>query len=76
MVRACHAIVGNPPNASAGSSADAAVAILNPPKSATASGLVQGVLEGQDEDGDDNEGNVRQDLNNGHSNDGKGRRLH
>ncbi|CAG5155896.1 uncharacterized protein ALTATR162_LOCUS3889 [Alternaria atra] len=36
-----------------GSSSDAAIAILNPPKSAAASGLLQGVLEGQDEDGDD-----------------------
>src|SRR4051794_36959142 len=36
-----------------GSSAQAAVAALNPPKPAAASGLVHGVLEGQDEDGED-----------------------
>ncbi|KAI4933486.1 uncharacterized protein J4E92_003153 [Alternaria infectoria] len=38
-----------------GSSADAAIAIINPPKPAAASGLLPGVLEGQDEDGDDDD---------------------
>ncbi|KAI4675071.1 uncharacterized protein J4E88_007975 [Alternaria novae-zelandiae] len=38
-----------------GSSADAAIAIVNPPKPAAASGLLPGVLEGQDEDGDDDD---------------------
>ncbi|EDU40814.1 Methionine aminopeptidase 2-2 [Pyrenophora tritici-repentis] len=38
-----------------GGSADAAVTIINPPKSAAASGLLQGMLEGQDEDGDDDD---------------------
>ncbi|KAI4926217.1 hypothetical protein J4E85_006509 [Alternaria conjuncta] len=38
-----------------GSSADAAIAIINPPKPAAASGLLSGVLEGQDEDGDDDD---------------------
>ncbi|KAI4625950.1 hypothetical protein J4E80_003084 [Alternaria sp. BMP 0032] len=37
------------------SSADAAIAIINPPKPAAASGLLPGVLEGQDEDGDDDD---------------------
>ncbi|KAG9185814.1 methionyl aminopeptidase [Alternaria panax] len=41
-----------------GSSADAAIAIINPPKSAAASGLLQGVLEGQDEDGDDDDDDI------------------
>jgi methionyl aminopeptidase len=31
------------------------IACVNPPKPAAASGLIQGVLEGQDEDGDDDE---------------------
>ncbi|CAN9477339.1 unnamed protein product [Alternaria alternata] len=41
-----------------GSSADAAIAIINPPKSAAATGLLQGVLEGQDEDSDDNDDDI------------------
>jgi len=36
-----------------GSSTSGAIANVNPPKPATATGLVPGVLEGQDEDGDD-----------------------
>lgn len=35
-----------------GGSPDVAMAIINPPKSAAASGLLDGMLEGQDEDGD------------------------
>ena len=35
------------------SSAHAAIAVVNPPKPAAASGLVHGVLEGEDEDGED-----------------------
>ncbi|KAI4712267.1 hypothetical protein J4E89_002533 [Alternaria sp. Ai002NY15] len=38
-----------------GSSADAAIAIINPPRPAAASGLLPGVLEGQDEEGDDDD---------------------
>jgi len=34
-------------------SADAAIAATNPPKPAAASGLIHGALEGQDEDGED-----------------------
>ncbi|KAF2095904.1 methionine aminopeptidase 2-like protein [Rhizodiscina lignyota] len=37
------------------SSAGAAIAAVNPPKPASASGLLQGVLEGEDEDGDDDD---------------------
>jgi methionyl aminopeptidase len=47
-----------------GSSTSGAIANVNPPKPAAATGLVSGVLEGQDEDGDDGkEGDdVRCDL--------------
>ncbi|KAL1792522.1 hypothetical protein ACET3X_009029 [Alternaria dauci] len=45
-----------------GSSANAAIAIINPPRSAAASGLLHGVLEGQDEDGDDDDDNVKLGL--------------
>ena len=38
-----------------GSSGAAAIAVVNPPKSAVASGLLQGMLEGQGEDGDDDD---------------------
>ncbi|KAF1941005.1 methionine aminopeptidase 2-like protein [Clathrospora elynae] len=38
------------------SSAQAAIAAVNPSKPAAASGLLQGVLEGRDEDGDDDDG--------------------
>ena len=38
-----------------GSSGDAAIAVVNPPKSAVASGLLQGMLEGQGEDDDDDD---------------------
>ncbi|KAH0282608.1 methionine aminopeptidase, partial [Aureobasidium sp. EXF-3399] len=38
-----------------GSSTRCAIANVNPPKPATAAGLVPGMLEGQDEDGDDGE---------------------
>ncbi|KAF2867818.1 methionine aminopeptidase 2-like protein [Massariosphaeria phaeospora] len=40
-----------------GSSACVAIAAVNPPKSAAASGLLQGALEGQDEDGEDDDDN-------------------
>ncbi|KAL8794367.1 MAG: hypothetical protein Q9195_003065 [Heterodermia aff. obscurata] len=39
------------------SSACAAIASVNPAKPAAASGLLQGVLEGEDEDGEDEDGN-------------------
>ncbi|KAF2630301.1 methionine aminopeptidase 2-like protein [Macroventuria anomochaeta] len=45
------------------SSAGAAITTTNPPKPAAASGLLQGVLEGQDEDGkDDDDNKDRTDL--------------
>jgi hypothetical protein len=37
------------------SAASAPIAINNPPKSAEATGLVKGALDGQDEDGDNND---------------------
>lgn len=43
-------------------SANSAIASINPPKSAVASGLLEGALEGQDEDGDDDE-NSGADVN-------------
>ena len=49
-----------------GSSAQAAITAVNPPKPAAASGLVHGVLEGQDEDGEDedeDDNKVEADLN-------------
>ncbi|KAH4807212.1 hypothetical protein HBH61_136670 [Parastagonospora nodorum] len=46
-----------------GSSSNTAINRANPPKSAAASGLVHGALEGQDEDGDDDDEQVRFDLN-------------
>jgi methionyl aminopeptidase len=52
--------------ARAESSGHAAIAAINPPKPAAASGLLQGVLEGQDEDGDDYDCNeARADMNSG-----------
>ncbi|KAF2707947.1 methionine aminopeptidase 2-like protein [Pleomassaria siparia CBS 279.74] len=44
------------------SSACAAVASINPPKPAAASGLLPGTLEGQDEDGDDDDDTIRAEL--------------
>jgi len=38
-----------------GGSAEAAIAIVNPPKPVAASGLLHDMLEGQDEDGDDDD---------------------
>ncbi|CBX96418.1 hypothetical protein LEMA_P106830.1 [Plenodomus lingam JN3] len=46
-----------------GPSAKKAVASINPPKSAAASGLLRGALEDQDEDGDDDEGKIGADMN-------------
>lgn len=45
------------------SSATAAIATVNPPKPAAASGLVHGALEGEDEDGDEDK--VGADLKSG-----------
>ncbi|KAG9667684.1 methionine aminopeptidase, partial [Aureobasidium melanogenum] len=52
-----------------GSSTSGAIANINPPKSAAATGLVAGVLEGQDEDsdGDGANGRVEHDLKNDNS---------
>lgn len=49
-----------------GQSEHAAIAIINPPKSAAASGLLQGMLEGQGENGDDDDDdeNVGTDVKN------------
>ena len=38
-----------------GGSAEASIAIVNPPKPVAASGLLHDMLEGQDEDGDDDD---------------------
>lgn len=43
-----------------------AIAAVNPPKSAAASGLLHGVLEGEDEDGEDEDDErLGADLNSG-----------
>lgn len=56
----------------AGSSTNAAAAIVNPPKSAAASGLVESALEGQDEDGDeDDDERSGADLKSGAHSDGE-----
>jgi methionyl aminopeptidase len=48
------------------SSACASIAAVNPPKPAAASGLLQGALEGEDEDGEDqNDDKVGADLKSG-----------
>ena len=48
------------------SSACAAIAAINPPKPAAASGLVRGALEGEDEDGEDeNHDKARADMKSG-----------
>lgn len=44
------------------SSTGVSIAIVNPPKPAAASGLLQGVLEGEDEDGDGDDEDARVDL--------------
>ncbi|KAF1837640.1 methionine aminopeptidase 2-like protein [Decorospora gaudefroyi] len=48
-----------------GSPAQTAIAAVNPPKSTAASGLLQGVLEGQDEDGDDDDDKTAADVKSG-----------
>ncbi|KAF1815235.1 methionine aminopeptidase [Eremomyces bilateralis CBS 781.70] len=54
------------------SSAHAAIAAVNPPKSAAASGLLQGALEGEDEDGDEDDAKIGAELKSGgQSNDNK-----
>ncbi|KAF2791897.1 methionine aminopeptidase 2-like protein [Melanomma pulvis-pyrius CBS 109.77] len=56
-------------------SGDAAIGITNPPKPAAASGLIHGVLEGQDEDGDDDDDDKSgTDLISGQPTDGKKKR--
>ncbi|TLD18264.1 methionine aminopeptidase [Venturia nashicola] len=49
------------------SSTGASIAIANPPKPAAASGLLQRVLEGEDEDGDGDHHDARLDLNSSNS---------
>ncbi|QDS72479.1 hypothetical protein FKW77_009927 [Venturia effusa] len=44
------------------SSAGGSIAIANPPKPAAASGLIQGALEGEDENGDGDDDDARVDL--------------